>query len=95
MATKKSYKNYCCINECSNNIGTDNREIAMFKVPRNTELKQKWINSIKSFTSNLENVSAFLVCEKHFKNDQINRRKDRNLLKNDAIPTIFGEYSDR
>lgn len=89
--TKITNKRYCAIIECVNSVGTDNREIAFFKPPSETTLKDQWVQAIKGLVENNVFSGQFLLCQNHFESILITRRKDRTILRPGSIPTIFGD----
>lgn len=75
---------YCAVNSCINFRGTVDRNVHMFKIPRDRVTALQWLSflGIESYS----NVVGF-VCNGHFKDEDMNKNKSR-LLAN-AAPTLF------
>lgn len=94
MATNLQ-KRYCAITKCPNNVGTINKEIAFFRVPTDTELRNEWIKAIEAISSTSAISGQFLLCENHFEKNLINRRKYRTILAKGTVPTVLVGNSDK
>lgn len=80
---KNKRMKYCSLNSCENFRGTIDQSVHMFKIPKDGEVAKQWLRflGIESQTS----VCGF-VCNKHFKDEFMNKNKTR-LLAN-AAPTF-------
>lgn len=61
--------------------------------PIGTELRNQWVQRIEQNTNDPMNVFHFLVCENHFQPSEITKKKDRNILQREAIPSILPSES--
>lgn len=87
-------KRYCCVTDCPNKNGKEDKTISMCKISSQEPLRNDWMRALQSHAANLSDSTQYLVCELHLETNHINRRKDRNILSKDARTTIF-EYSNR
>lgn len=63
--------------------------IKLHSVPVNGDSRQKWIDAIESHQTFDIADRQFGICELHFQSENIDRRKTKNDLKKDALPSIF------
>lgn len=95
----------CCVPNCNSGYRscTDKEKYAMFRFPKDVEMKNKWLSAIPR--RNWSVTESTRVCSRHFeKNDfkqlstdkRVNRRQSRKtmhlqrlILKASAIPRIF------
>lgn len=81
-------KRYCSLLNCENNKGCTDKEVLFFRLPKEADVKILWINAIKTwqiFDENSLNTN-FLICEKHFGSNEIDRSRKRNKLIPNAVP---------
>lgn len=83
---------YCQIIECENNLGTTDKSEVMFRLPREKN-RLEWIKEIEKHQKFL-NKTNYNVCIRHFLNTDYIKKKDKYILKENAIPTIFKSSSD-
>lgn len=60
-----------------------------FRIPNDDKRKVRWIEAIKEFQNFDHNRQRFNVCIRHFKESDFERKKNKKVLKSDAIPSIF------
>ena len=79
MANTRIWKRYCCIPQCDNN-NRKNPKMSFHKIPRNPELKKKWVRLLKR-KGVREPGSSHRVCSVHFVGGE------KTYINN--VPTIF------
>lgn len=57
--------------------------------PVGSELRSQWIAAISAHIKEAPQLCYFFVCENHFEQSLVNKRKDRSILAKGAVPTIF------
>lgn len=57
--------------------------------PAGTEKRIQWVSAIETHQEVGIHTSQILVCENHFEEFLIQKRKDRNILQKGAVPSIF------
>lgn len=80
---------FCHIVSCDNNKGTLDKREKMFRIPKELELRQKWLTEIEKVQCVDKEVTVFNVCVKHFDKTELYVRRAEVILKNSAVPTIF------
>lgn len=79
-----SMTKYCAVNSCVNFHGTNDTKVHMFRIPKNRDIAEKWL----SFLGVEANPHGY-VCNKHIKDEYMNKNKNRLLSK--AAPAMFSE----
>ncbi len=79
MANTRIWKRYCCIPQCDNN-NRKNPKMSFHKIPKNPELKKKWVRLLKR-KGVREPGSSHRVCSVHFVGGE------KTYINN--VPTIF------
>ena len=64
VPSSRKWKRYCCVPKCDNN-NRKNPELSCHKIPKNPELKKKWVQVLKR-KGVLEFNSSNRVCSAHF-----------------------------
>lgn len=65
------------------------------RLPKEGELRMKWIEAVTENQNFDHHCSYFMICEKHFENQDFNPNCKKKILKKGAVPTIFiGTSSD-
>ena len=79
----RQWKTYCCVPQCSNN-SEKNPELSFHKMPKNKEIKRKWVRVLE--TKGLHNPCPNQkVCSEHF--------PDGKKSYENNVPTVFGAQS--
>lgn len=80
----------CNLISCPNNKGISDKNVLVFRLPRDVNIREQWINLIKKVQqidpSDINN--NFGLCELHFAESQIRRQYSRRKIVDDAIPII-------
>lgn len=81
-------KRKCVVKCCVSHEGTTDTSIHMFRIPRNYQLKEKWVEAIKA--ANNDNYEGNgLICQEHFTTEDIVHTANRKQLKKGSIPSLF------
>jgi len=69
----------------------------IFSFPKNENRRRQWLSSIPVNLLKNKNFSSIKICSKHFTLESfiIYKHTLRNILNQDAIPTIFEEYQQQ
>ena len=85
---ERRYKAYCHIIGCPNNLGTVDKEQAMFRLPSKVNRTQ-WIEAIAKHQPETGLRTVFNVCMHHFLEDEYEKKNGRFVLKPNAVPSVF------
>lgn len=76
---------YCIIPGCE----STNKSSSLFEIPRNnSDLMEKWKKQLPMLNG-FSYTSSSLICQDHFRSDEIICQTDQKLLTPGAVPTIF------
>ena len=79
VVSGRMWKRYCCIPQCKSN-NRKNPELSFYKIPKNPELKKKWVQLLKR-KGVREPGPSHKVCSMHF--------VEGKKIYTNNIPTIF------
>lgn len=78
----------CIIKTCEFYSGTHDKTIRMFRIPKEINLKEKWLENIKGANNETYSGNGF-VCIQHFKEEQLKIKNNKCELLKAAVPTEF------
>lgn len=79
----------CCVLGCTS-IANKLEGLSLHILPqRDTIRYQKWFANFKKLNNQYRICKTGRICSKHFHEEDFNRMKNKKILKNMAIPTIF------
>lgn len=64
--------------------------LTVFKAPENQEIRDKWVEFIKTYKTKFKDTPNFSLCEIHFDLEDIINGNARNTLKKGSFPTLSG-----
>ncbi|XP_045783381.1 uncharacterized protein LOC123879624 isoform X2 [Maniola jurtina] len=85
--TSKKAKNYCGVFGCLNN-DSNKPDLSFFNIPTEQETRLQWLRSIDREDLFDEPTRRILVCEVHFKAEDISVNSRRKLLKKNCSPCL-------
>lgn len=81
LSVRKTRIRYCAVNCCENFYGTTDASVHMFRIPKDDQKVQKWLDFLV-----IESNAGGFVCHKHFEAECMN--KDKTRLLSNAVPSI-------
>ena len=78
----------CCIPRCKSRY---KREVALFIMPEDTEVRRKWEDFLLIMINSIEKCVNYAVCEFHFYTSDVITGKEGKTLRKGAFPLIFAQ----
>jgi hypothetical protein len=80
----------CSVMNCS---GGSDRSVSLFKIPKETGLREKWLNFLVQSGREIRYDVEYKVCEQHFLPSDIIMCETKKILRSGFVPTVFPKVS--
>ena len=79
----------CCVSKCSSNYDTQNESIKVFKLPKDTAEREKWIAAIPLFHESNSTLDNYRVCRKHWPENIVMVKQSGRGSRPVVPPSVF------